>query len=237
LQAPPERLAKFAGIAYERRRTYAAMVKALDDAVGVVMAKLRALKLEEGTLIFFLSDNGGPVEAHNSNGSSNGSLRAGKGTVFEGGIRVPFVARWKGHLPEGRAYDQPVTSLDIAATSLALAGVKPVRPLDGVDILPFVLGGGGGVPHDQLCWRQGGGTSFAVLAADRKLVIAEPRTTPEVFDMRRDPSEITDVSGQEPTALKNLEGRRAAWNQQLIRPVFGGKAESKKQTAPGKPAD
>jgi arylsulfatase A-like enzyme len=234
LQAPPERLAKFAGIADVKRRTYAAMVNAMDDAIGMVIAKLHALKLEENTLIFFLSDNGGPVEEHNSNGSSNGIFRGGKGTVFEGGIRVPFIARWKGHLPEGQTYDQPVISLDIAATSLALAGVKPVKPLDGVDLLPFVLGGKSGLPHEQLCWRQSGGTSFAVLAADRKLVIADPKSAPAVFDLEHDQSEKTDIAGREPETLKTLEARRVEWNTQLIRPVFGGKA-SDKQKAPGKP--
>src|SRR4051812_44147933 len=103
------------------------MTAGLDRAVGVVLDKLRDARLEEDTLVFFLSDNGGPIGKFAPNGSSNGPLRGSKGDTWEGGIRVPFFVRWKGHLPAGKVYDQPVIQLDVHATALAVAGVA-ARP-------------------------------------------------------------------------------------------------------------
>jgi arylsulfatase A-like enzyme len=128
LQAPEKYLARFPNLKNERRRTYAAMVSAVDDGVGLVLAKLRTLGLEENTLVFFLSDNGGPESA---NASNNGPLRGEKGSPWEGGIRIPFAVQWPGHLPRGLVYDKPVISLDIFATIAALANapIAPARPL------------------------------------------------------------------------------------------------------------
>ncbi|MCX7826754.1 MAG: sulfatase-like hydrolase/transferase, partial [Verrucomicrobiae bacterium] len=115
LQATPELLERVKHIADEKRRTYAAMVVGLDDAVGAILKQLRDDDLEERTLIFFLSDNGGPLAR---NGSLNTPLRGEKGGMLEGGIRVPFLVQWKGVLPAGKTYNRPVSSLDILPTAL-----------------------------------------------------------------------------------------------------------------------
>src|SRR5206468_9001432 len=98
-----------------QRKIYAAQLSALDDAVGEVLAKLRAEKLEENTLIFFISDNGGPP----ANGSNNGIFRGTKGTVWECGVRVPFFVQWKCKLPAGAVREAVVASIDIFPTALA----------------------------------------------------------------------------------------------------------------------
>src|ERR1035437_10517143 len=122
----------------QKRRTYAAMLSAMDDNVGRVLAKLREHGLEENTLIFFLSDNGGPTLATTSR---NDPLRGYKGQVLEGGIRIPYIIQWKGHLPAGKVCDQPVISLDIHPTAVAAAGgaLSPDWKLDGVNLLPFLM--------------------------------------------------------------------------------------------------
>src|SRR4051794_31607561 len=102
MDATDRRLARFASIGHKTRRTYAAMLSAMDDAVGTVLTKLRDVGLEEDTLIFFLSDNGGPTMLGTTrNGSINAPLRGSKRTTLEGGTHVPFVVSWKGKLPAG----------------------------------------------------------------------------------------------------------------------------------------
>jgi arylsulfatase A-like enzyme len=136
LQATDKYLQRFPDLK-GARRTYAAMVSAMDDAIGRVSEALRTQGLEEKTLIFFLSDNGGhPI----ANAARNDPLRGEKGTVYEGGIRVPFVVKWSGRLPAGKTYAQPVVSLDIMSTALAAAGAKPPKgaPVDGVDLVPHL---------------------------------------------------------------------------------------------------
>jgi Arylsulfatase A and related enzymes len=111
---------------------------------------LQELKLEENTLVFFLSDNGGPT---GDNASSNAPLRGVKSSFYEGGIRVPFAVQWKKQIPAGKKYDHPVISLDIFATAAALAKVTPKNPIDGKNLIPFVQGKEKSAPHDYLFWR------------------------------------------------------------------------------------
>jgi arylsulfatase A-like enzyme len=196
------------------RRTYAAMLSAVDDAVGRVTAKLKQEGLDEETLIFFLSDNGGhPI----ANAASNGPLREQKGTVYEGGIRVPFVVKWTGRLPAGARYSRPVISLDIAATAMSLAGVKPSpeQPLDGVNLLPYLSGEQDSPPHETLYWR------FiehrAVRHGEWKLTM--PADKPEgLFDLSRDISESKDLSVERPEVVSDLKKRFAEWNADLPPP-------------------
>jgi arylsulfatase A-like enzyme len=225
LQAPENYLNRVgSGISDPKRRTYAAMVIAQDDAVGALVKKLGALGLEENTLICFMSDNGGPI-GERGNGSSNGVLRAGKGTVYEGGIRVPFFLRWKGTLPAGKEYDQPVISMDFSRTALALAGGKEAdgRPMDGVNLIPFVSGQQAGAPHEALFWRTGGGDAFAVRSGSKKLVKLKDKPA-ELYDLAADIGESKDLAAAQPEAVKQLEALRQNWNSQLIDPVFKGPA-------------
>ena len=167
LEATDKYLSRFASITDTKRRTYAAMQSAMDDAIGSVLEKIRTLGQEENTLIFFFSDNGGPTP---STTSSNGPLRGFKAQTWEGGIRVPFIVQWKGRIPAGKVDDRPVIQLDILPTALAAAGVtaKPEWKLDGVNLLPYLTGEKSGTPHEALYWRFG--QQVAIRMGDWKLV-------------------------------------------------------------------
>ena len=152
-------------------RTYAAMMSAMDDAVGAIVDKLRQLKLEDNTLVFFISDNGGPsMNGTTKNGSDNSPLRGSKRTTLEGGIRVPFFIKWPRELPAGKVYDQPVIQLDILPTALAAAGAAATDDanIDGVNLLPYLSGENDGEPHEALYWRFG--QQMAIRKGDWKLV-------------------------------------------------------------------
>jgi arylsulfatase A-like enzyme len=219
-QAPPGRyLDRFAGVAEEHRRIYYAMVSALDDAVGRVLATLKETGLEGNTIVFFLSDNGGRREAVVS---SNGPLRGYKEQLFEGGIRVPFLMSWPGTLATGQVYGQPVIALDLFATSAAAAHARlpPDRRIDGVDLLPYVLGRKEGVPHERLFWRTGGGQAWAVRQGDYKLVKETGGDKPMLFHLAKDPGEERDLSSRKPAIVRRLSRAYRAWNAEMIAPVF-----------------
>ena len=237
LQATENYLARFAHIADVKRRTYAAMVSAVDDGVGRVLAELRTQGLEANTLVFFLSDNGGPLEV---NGSNNTPLRGKKGDAWEGGIRVPFAAQWPAQFPQGLKYDRPVVSLDIFATIAAVtaAPANPTRPLDGVNLLPFVTGKNPGAPHAAIYLRKFDQGAFAVRHGDHKLVITKTGDAPQLFNLARDLGETTNLAAAKPRLVAELEKLRAAWNAQLVPPVFVGLAADgpnakPRQAAPG----
>lgn len=220
MQAPKEYLDKFASIGDERRRQYAAMVSALDDGVGTVLKALRDSGLDNDTLVLFLSDNGGPPQA---NSSSNLPLRNGKGSLYEGGIRTPMVARWTGRLKANSTFEAPVTSLDIAATTVALVGAREAegKPLDGVDLLPFLTGAKTGTPHERLFWRTGGGTHHAVREGNHKLVLHQD-AEPELYDLGADPAERNDIAGANLPRVRELRAKLGAWNAELVKPAWPG---------------
>jgi arylsulfatase A-like enzyme len=234
LQATDKYLKRFEAIKDEKRRTYAAMTSALDDAVGTVLGKLRDAGLDENTLIVFISDNGGPTDV---NASRNDPLRGVKGEVREGGIRSPFFVRWKGRLEAGKVYEQPVIQLDIHPTALAAAGVgvPAGAKLDGVDLLPYLTGRQAGPPHETLFWRfnfparQADRHKWAVRRGDWKLFtdIGANRTrddTPvrdgnlRLVDLANDPGERTDLSARHPEKVKELEAAWKKWNAGLAPP-------------------
>ena len=229
LQATDQYLARVANIAEPQRRAYAALLVALDDAVGRTLAALRDAHLEENTLVFYFNDNGGPQQPGAWNGSNNAPLRGGKTETWEGGIRVPFVIRWKGHLPEGRTDTRPIIQLDVLPTALAAAGVaaRPEWKLDGVNLLPY-LTGDQRPPHEALYWRLG--TRLAIRKGDWKLVKVTPRgaeeypdTVPDIsgaslFNLRTDMSEEHDLAAAHPDRVRELSAAWLAWNRQLKRP-------------------
>lgn len=231
LQASEKYLNRFPDIKNPKRRTYAAMVSAVDDGVGRLLATTRELNLETNTLVLFLSDNGGPEQA---NASNNGALRGGKSDAWEGGIRVPFAAQWPGRLPRGAVYDKPVLSLDIFATIAALAGATndPARPLDGVNLMPYLTGANTGTPHEAVYLRKFDQGAFAVRSGQFKLVVPTRQAPAQLFDLDADLGETRNLAAANSEKLKQLEKLRADWNSQLIEPVFEGLMIGK--NSPGK---
>lgn len=236
LQASEKYLSRFAGIADEKRRTYAAMVSALDDAVGAILGELKARGMEDNTLIFFLSDNGGPLDR---NGSLNTPLSGEKGFMLEGGIRTPYLVQWKAKLPAGKVYEQPVSSLDIAATAIEAAaegrtGFQPVpnelktrSTLDGVNLIPYFTGEKEGRPHEALYWRMTARGIWAIRMGDWKLVthngwhdlpVAKPK--PRLINLASDPGELHDLSEKEPAKLAELQNAYNAWAATLPEPLW-----------------
>ncbi len=226
LEATQKYLDRFPNIKDKKRRTYAAMISALDDGVGKLLDKLKSLHIEKNTLIFFLSDNGGPIY---SNGSSNAPLRGKKGDFFEGGIHVPFAAQWIGHIPRDSKYNEPVISLDIFATAAALVNAKPKNPLDGVNLMPFVTSKSKGLPHGDLYWRNFANGRFAVVEPTYKRIDQRGKL-PMLFNLSQDIGEKTNLSDKvnyQPI-MNDLESKITAWSKLLEAPKFEGLLQDKK---------
>ena len=219
LQAPPEYLDRFPNILDSKRKTYAAMVSTVDDGVGRLLDQLEKLHLDKNTLVYFLSDNGGPEK---DNSSNNGELREGKSSIYEGGYRVPFAMQWKGTVPTG-VYENPVSSLDIFATVAALskAPVKKDKPLDGVNLIPYITGKNKGMPHETIYLRKFDQNSYSVRHKDLKLVLKKD-SVPELYNLNEDIGEQNDIAQQFPDEVKKLDKIRLKWDSQLIEPIFGG---------------
>jgi arylsulfatase A-like enzyme len=220
MQATEKYLSRFPDIEDKTRRTYAAMVSCVDDGVGRVMDALHRHNMEEDTLVFFLSDNGG---AHN-NASDNGILSNGKGSLFEGGVRVPFAMQWKGTVPPGQVYAHPVISLDIMGTITALAGAREAedKPLDGVNLIPYLTGRETGAPHEQLFWRKYDHDGISIRKGSLKLVADGQRTQKgyKLFDLSEDTSEKRDLFAKEPEKARRLIEQCDAWNGELKGTAF-----------------
>lgn len=238
LEATEKYEARFPTITDRKRKTYAGMLSALDDAVGRVMAKVRELGQEENTLVFFYSDNGGPTP---ETSSRNDPLRGFKGQMFEGGIRVPFVMQWKDKISAGQTYHEPVMGFDCHATALAAAGVivPEAKPLDGVNLVPFVTSKQPGRPHERLFWRAG--QQHAARLGDWKLVNTRAQP-PMLFNLRDDIGEQHDLAASNPDKLKAMQTAFAEWEKGTIQAKWtrqdqrnaepGGKLKS--EPAPGR---
>lgn len=227
----PAALERVAAVTDPVRRKYAAQLVLMDDAVGRVLDALKASGQEGRTLVFFFSDNGGPVMARGANGSSNAPLRDGKGSVHEGGVRVPFVVRWPDRLPAGKDFPRPVISLDVMATALAAAGLPSPTgsTLDSVNLLPWLSGERDGDPHAALFWRSG--PQRTVRAGDWKLVRG-PDAPDRLYDLASDPGEATDLASTQAEQLRRLAGLLDAWNAELVPPAFPG-PQGRKAAAKG----
>lgn len=207
------------------RRTYAGMLSAMDEAVGQVVAALDEKKIRENTLIIFSSDNGGPSPGKVT---SNGPLRAGKGTLHEGGIRVCAFANWPGHIPAGQSIDEPLHAVDWYPTLLKLTGTTlPQKlPLDGLDIWP-VLTAGAKSPHDALiiCGTERG--QAAIRMGDWKLLVggggkpkgAKASGTQQLYHLAEDPGETRNLAADRPEKLKEL---RAKYDEMMKTAVPSG---------------
>lgn len=231
LEATEKYLSRFTHIEERKRHTFAAMLSAMDDAVGAVLGKIRELRIEEDTLIFFISDNGGPTA---STTSGNGPLRGFKSQTWEGGIRVAWIVQWKGHLPAGKVDGRPVIQLDILPTALAAAGVEiqPEWKLDGVNLLPYLTGKNTGPPHTALYWRFG--QQIALRMGDWKLVKGVGSKTvegverrgkasvegAELYNLAKDIGEKENLAEKEPAKLKELAEVWTKWNAELVDPKW-----------------
>jgi arylsulfatase A-like enzyme len=229
MHAAEVRLAKFKSIDDERRRTYAAMMSAIDDAIGAVLEKLRDAKLEDNTVLFFISDNGGPTMPGTSgNASKNDPLRGSKRTTLEGGIRVPYFVKWPGKLPAGKVYDQPVIQLDILPTALAAAQVDipSDADIDGVNLLPYLSGENAEPPHGALYWRFG--QQMAIRQGDWKLVRYDPRvdgatgraTESKLYNLAADIGENNNLIDEEPERAAALQAAWDDWNKANVPPLW-----------------
>jgi len=233
------------------RRTYAAMITSLDDQVGRIVAALDKRGLRENTLIVFSSDNGGPRSAVVASGAhspeeraaggvkqeslpaSNGELRGGKGSLYEGGVRTPTILNWPAKL-KPHVVNEPLHMVDIMPTVLALAGAKasPDKPLDGKDIWA-VIAEGGPSPHDDILVNV---EAFrgAIIKGKWKLVkIALLPGKTELFDLTADPGEKNDVAAQNPEVVRDLESRLIAYAKQQ-KPSMWMKAQPDYLGAQGK---
>ena len=206
LQASREDYEALSDIELHRERVYAAMIRSLDRGVGRVMEALQANGLDENTLVMFTSDNGGA--GYIGLPDVNEPYRGWKITLFEGGIRVPFLARWPARLPAGVTYTEPVHHFDLYATAAAAAGadLPPDRVIDGVDLTQFVITGADTTqaPHDYLFFRSG--AAQAVRDARWKLMVSAPQglTRREwLFDLTAD-GEWTDLIDQYPEVANRL---------------------------------
>lgn len=222
LQATREDYEALSHIPLHRERVYAAMIRALDRGVGRVLDTLEANGLDENTLVLFTSDNGGA--GYIGLPDVNRPFRGWKISLFEGGIHVPFFARWPAQIEPGTLVEDPVHHFDLYATAAA-AGNAPLpsdRKMDGVDLVPFARGEAEGVPHDRLFWRSG--ASQSALVDGWKLAISDPPGREWLFDLRNDPTEQNDLSASRPEKLAELRAALAAHNAEQAPPAWEAQA-------------
>lgn len=209
LQALQEHIDRF-NTGDKNRDVYLAMLVCMDEAVGKVLDALKRAGVDEKTLIIFFSDNGGA----RNNRADNGALRDYKHSVYEGGIRVPFIVRWPGSLPRGAACDEPVISLDVMPTVCAAAGAElpDDRIYDGRNMLPVILGQAEKPLHEALFWYDGT-NQWAVRAGKWKLLSRNGSV--ELYDLASDIGEKNNLKEQFPQIVKRLQSTFDAWKSQL----------------------
>jgi len=224
----------------EPRRTYAGMLAALDEAVGQVVTAIDRKGLRKDTLILFSSDNGGPNPGRVT---SNGPLRGAKATLYEGGVRVPALAAWEGHIKPGSVVNEPMHAVDWYPTLLGLAGAStdPSRPLDGRDIWATITAGKPS-PHDAILLNATP-TAGAVRVGTWKLILRAPgakgiddiegadtsapaleRWTPELFNLADDPNERHNLAGAKPEKVVELRTIYASFAKQAVPPKSAPRA-------------
>jgi uncharacterized sulfatase len=218
LQAAKEDYDALAAIPDHRRRVYGAMVRSVDRSVARVMKALRDEGLDENTLVVFTSDNGAP--AYIGLPEVNRPYRGWKLTLFEGGVHVPYVARWPARIAPGTQLQQPVSNIDILPTVAAAAGASlPTdRPIDGVNLLPALAGPGGAAPSRPLFWRDGPYRS--VLDKGWKLIAAHRPQRAWLFNLDEDPTEKHDLAAQRPDKLAELTALLQAHHAAMPPPLW-----------------
>ena len=210
-----------------RRRYALAMMSAMDDGVGQIRTKLDSLGLAENTLIFFISDNGAPLELtmpdkpniHKASAAWDGSINdpwiGEKGMLTEGGLRVPYIMCWPGSLPKGQVYTESVSSLDVAATAVALSDAEPDDLLDGVNLVPYIMGNKEESPHKYLFWRFG--RQAAVKYKNWKYLHLSDGTE-YLFDVESPEHERRNMIQSKPKLAIQLKGALEKWASELKKP-------------------
>ncbi|MET4707552.1 sulfatase-like hydrolase/transferase [Endozoicomonas lisbonensis] len=212
LQAKKEDLERFEHIEDVKRRTSVAMSYNMDQNIGRILDKLEEHDLMEDTIIFFLSDNGGKIEG---NYSYNFPLRSEKGTLWDGGVRIPFSVTWRGTIPAGQTLDEPVISLDILTTSLAGAKIKQQEEwqLEGVNLLPYLKGEKTQLEDRFLFWENS--RSSAIRDRDWKLIVPNKHhknANPQLFNISEDIGEQNNLFRKHPGEVKRLQQAFDKWN-------------------------
>jgi len=216
--------------------TYAAMIETLDDCVGRILAKLDALGLAEDTIVIFTSDNGGlhVLETARTPATYNRPFRAGKGFLFEGGLRIPLIVRWPGKIKGEQTTDVPMISTDWTPTLLGLANVEVKEKFEGANLADLFLRGQ--VPKTRpLFWHQphytnqGGRPMGAIREGNWKLIEHYENGACELYDLAKDFGEDSDLSAQEPARVADLRGKLEKWRRDVgaqentANPKFNGK--------------
>lgn len=197
-----------------KRQKLLAMTLSMDRAVGRVLQKISELGLDENTLVVFTNDNGGPTD---TNASFNDPLSGTKANHLEGGIRVPFLMRWTGVLPENSTYEYPISTLDILPTFYRTAeeNIKLLGDIDGVNLLPFLLGENSERPHPTLYWKKE--NRGAIRNGDWKL-LRFPDRPAELYNLSNDASEANNLASKYPDIVKTLYKELFDWESTLVRP-------------------
>ncbi len=210
------------------RRTYAAMLSAMDRNIGRVLDSLKATGVEENTMVVFMNDNGAPPPMGGKYRceSSNRPLRGYKFDVLEGGVRTPMIMKWPGRIPAGKRFAGISSAMDLSATFLSAAGIPAPtdKPLDGVDLLPYLAGKKAGNPHETLFWECNWykPSDCAVRRGNWKLVQQHvPVTGPvlgkwQLFDLSKDIGEANDVATKHPDIVKELDSAFRGWRSQMV---------------------
>ena len=199
---------------------YAAVIETLDDTVGLLLQRLEALGLATNTIVIFTSDNGGlhvPEGPHRII-THNTPFRAGKGFLYEGGLRIPLIVRWPGRVPAGRVVDAPVVNTDWLPTLLEFVGLPVPSGLDGAS-LAGLLTGRSPAPKRSLFWHfphytnQGSKPAGAVRKGDWKLIEHYEDGQVELFNLAQDIGETTDLASRYPDRANRLRAQLASWRQ------------------------
>ena len=222
LDAPAKYLRRFPEDMPVRRRYALAMLSAMDDGVGRIRSKLKELELDDNTLIFFISDNGAPLKIKMKdipisfkggawNGSMNKPFIGEKGMLTDGGIRVPYIMSWPAVLPKNKVYHKAVSTLDVTATALTIAGSRTSTNLDGVNLIPYLTDDNPDDPHEYLYWRFWSQAAvrkgtFKYLTFDQKEYL---------FDLSTQDHEMKNVIAQHPKLAMELKVKLQQWSLNL----------------------
>jgi arylsulfatase A-like enzyme len=216
-QAPRYYYELYDDVPDKNKRVYYAMVSALDDAIGEIMEKLKSLGLEDNTIIYLISDNGGALY---TKATDNKPYKGGKLTLFEGGVNVPFLMKWKDKLPAGKVYENPVSSMDIFMTCVNLAKCELPRDrvFDGVDLMPYLTGSKDSIPHSRFYWKAD--QVNAMRMGDWKYLQSLRDGWIELYNLREDRYERIDLHNMKPEELIELKEKFELWKKDLMPPLW-----------------